>query len=93
MRQLMAFHVPEQKPTPTVAPVMHCVVEMGSPSLVAMMTVMAAPNSMENPRLGECRVRRLPNWRIILYPYVQRPMAVGASVSEGQIERGSEATY
>ncbi len=30
MRQLMVRHVPEQRPTPTVAPVMHCVVETGS---------------------------------------------------------------
>jgi hypothetical protein len=30
MRQLMVRHVPEHRPTPTVAPVMHCVVEMGS---------------------------------------------------------------
>ena len=26
----MVLQVPEQKPTPTVAPVMHCVVEIGS---------------------------------------------------------------
>ncbi len=29
MRQLMVRQVPEQRPTPTVAPVMHCVVETG----------------------------------------------------------------
>jgi hypothetical protein len=30
MRQLIDLHVPEQRPTPTVAPVMHWVVETGS---------------------------------------------------------------
>lgn len=30
MRQLTVRQVPEQRPTPTVAPVMHCVVETGS---------------------------------------------------------------
>jgi hypothetical protein len=35
-------------------------------SLVAMMTVMAEPSSMEKPRDGECRVILLPRLRMML---------------------------
>ena len=95
MRQLMVLQVPLQRPTPTVAPVIHWVVETGSSgrtgdqctfiveasrndllSLVAMITVMAEPSSMVKPREGECRVMRLPKLRMMLYPYVQRPMTI-----------------
>ncbi len=51
--QLMLLHVPLVSPTPTVAPVIHCVVEIGNPSRVARMTVIADPSSIENPREGE----------------------------------------
>lgn len=66
MRQLILLHVPLQKPTPTVAPHMHWVVETGSLSLVAMMMVMAAPSSIEKPRDGECSVILLPSARMML---------------------------
>lgn len=64
---------PFAKPTPTVAPVMHCVVETGSRSLVAIITVMDVANSMQNPRVGDIRVRRLPNVRMTWYPKVSKP--------------------
>lgn len=35
-------------------------------SLVARMTVMAEPNSIENPREGEWRVIRFPRLRMML---------------------------
>jgi hypothetical protein len=66
--QLIARHVPEHKPTPTVAPVMHCVVLIGNANRVANMTVIAEPSSMLNPRDGLCRVKRFPRLRMILYP-------------------------
>lgn len=66
MRQLMVRQVPEQRPTPTVAPVIHWVVEIGSLRRVARIIVIADPSSMENPREGECRVMRLPKFFMML---------------------------
>jgi hypothetical protein len=51
--QLTALWVPLQRPTPTVAPVIHMEVETGSLYWEKIRTVMAAPISMEEPRLGE----------------------------------------
>jgi hypothetical protein len=51
--QLIDRQVPLQRPTPTVAPQIHCVVEIGSARRVAIITVTAEPSSMEKPRLGE----------------------------------------
>ena len=66
MRQLMVRQSPLHRPTLTVPPVMHRVVEMGRPKRVAMMMVMADPSSMEKPRDGEMRVMRLPRLVMIL---------------------------
>lgn len=51
--QLTALNEPLQRPTPTVAPVMHMEVETGSLYWEKMRVVMAAPISMEEPREGE----------------------------------------
>lgn len=51
--QLTAFNVPLQRPTPTVAPVIHIEVETGSEYCEKTSTVMAAPISIEEPLLGE----------------------------------------
>ena len=51
------------RPTAIVAPVMHCVVEMGRPMRAASSTMMAAPNSMQKQREGEWYVRLLPRER------------------------------
>jgi len=51
--QLTALHVPLQRPTPTVAPVIHMDVETGREYWEKISTVRAAPISMEQPRLGE----------------------------------------
>lgn len=51
--QLTALKLPLQRPTPTVAPVMHMEVDTGREYWEKTRTVMAAPNSMEEPRLGE----------------------------------------
>lgn len=58
--KLTAFKVPLQRPTPTVAPVMHIEVETGREYCEKRRTVMAAPISMEQPLLGE--------WYVILLP-------------------------
>ena len=47
--QLTALMVPLQRPTPTVAPVMHMEVDTGSAYCEKMRTVSAAPISMEQP--------------------------------------------
>lgn len=47
--QLTALMVPLQRPTPTVAPVMHIEVETGSEYCEKIRTVRAAPISMEQP--------------------------------------------
>lgn len=51
--KLTALRVPLQRPTPTVAPVMHMEVETGSEYCEKTRTVMAAPISIEQPREGE----------------------------------------
>lgn len=53
--------------TPMVAPVRHCVVETGRARRLASKTVMAAPSSIEKPRVGLCCVIRLPSERMICY--------------------------
>lgn len=51
--QLTALKLPLQRPTPTVAPVMHMEVDTGSLNCENTRTVIAAPISMEQPLLGE----------------------------------------
>jgi len=51
--QFKALILPLQRPTPAVAPVIQCVVEIGKPSFDAVNTVREVPNSMEKPRDGE----------------------------------------
>lgn len=58
--QLTALKEPLHRPTPTVAPVMHIEVETGSEYCEKTRTVIAAPISIEDPRLGE--------WYVILLP-------------------------
>ena len=86
--QLTVLHVPEHKPTPTVAPVIHWVVETGRARRVAMKTVTADPSSMEKPRHGEWRVNLLPRLRIMLYPYVQSAITIPAPPN-ARIQRGT----
>ena len=76
--QLTALRVPLQRPTPTVAPVMHIDVETGRENCEKTSTVMAAPISIEQPLLGEWYVSLLPMTFIMLYPYVQRPSEIVA---------------
>ena len=47
--QLTAFKVPLQRPTPTVAPVVHIEVETGREYCEKTRTVKAAPTSMDEP--------------------------------------------
>ena len=51
---------PSQKETPIILPIILCVDETGIPKLAARMTVIDAPNSIENPLEGEWRVSLLP---------------------------------
>jgi hypothetical protein len=45
-------------------------------SRVAKIMVIADPNSIEKPREGEWRVMRLPRLRMMLYPYVHKPITI-----------------
>lgn len=51
--QLTALKLPLQRPTPTVAPVMHIDVETGRAYCEKIKMVIAAPISMDEPRDGE----------------------------------------
>lgn len=51
--QLTALSEPLQRPTPTVAPVIHMEVETGREYCEKTRTVIAAPISIEEPREGE----------------------------------------
>ena len=51
--KLTALKEPLHRPTPTVAPVMHIEVETGREYWEKTRTVIAAPISIEEPRLGE----------------------------------------
>ena len=70
--QLTALKVPLQRPTPTVAPVMHMDVDTGRAYCEKMRMVMAAPNSMEEPRLGEWYVSLLPMTRNVSFRYLEQ---------------------
>src|ERR1700704_4619725 len=65
-------------PTPTMAPVMVCVVETGPPSKVAMNSVAAPPVSAQNPCIGVSFVIRNPMVRTILQPPISVPSAIAA---------------
>ena len=43
---------PPTKPTPTAAPILHCVVERGRPILEATITTKDAASSIKNPLQG-----------------------------------------
>lgn len=58
--QLTALREPLQRPTPTVAPVIHMDVETGSLYCENRRIVIAAPSSMDEPRDGEWYVSLLP---------------------------------
>ena len=59
--KLTAFKVPLQRPTPTVAPVMHMEVETGREYCEKTRTVRAAPISIEEPGKEE-QGQQVPCW-------------------------------
>ena len=65
------------QPTPTMAPVMVCVVETGTPSAVARNSIEAPPLSAQKPCTGLSLVRRMPMVRTMRHPpdSVPRPIA------------------
>src|SRR3954454_21343695 len=65
-------------PTPTMAPVMVCVVEPGTPSQVAMNRVAAPPVSAQKPCIGVSFVIRRPMVRTIRQPPIKVPNAIAA---------------
>src|SRR6202165_470323 len=65
-------------PTPTMAPVMVCVVETGTPSQVAMNRVAAPPVSAQNPCIGVSLVTRTPMVRTTRQPPIRVPNAIAA---------------
>lgn len=56
--QLTALRLPLQRPTPTVAPVMHIDVDTGRAYCEKTRTVIAAPISMEDPREPLAKMQR-----------------------------------
>ena len=65
-------------PTPTMAPVMVCVVETGTPSQVAANSVIAPPVSAQKPWTGVSRVIRRPMVRTMRQPPIRVPSAIAA---------------
>ncbi len=59
-------HRPRASATPITAPTKVCVVETGSPSPDAIMTVVAVASSAEKPRLGVSSVMCVPMVAITL---------------------------
>ena len=66
------------EPTPTMAPVMVCVVDTGMPSAVARNSVTAPPVSAQKPPTGLSLVMRWPMVLTMRQPpnIVPRPMAM-----------------
>lgn len=67
---------PLAKPTPSTAPTMQWVVEMGRPNFEAIRMVIAAPNSALNPRVGVSSVILRPIVSITRHPQVARPITI-----------------
>src|SRR6185503_10329789 len=65
-------------PTPTIAPVIVCVVETGTPRAVAPNNVAAAAVSAQNPCIGERRVILEPIVCTIRHPPASVPNAMAA---------------
>src|ERR1700760_2905167 len=65
-------------PTPTIAPVIVCVVDTGTPSAVAMNSVMAPPVSAQKPCIGVSLVNLSPIVRTIRQPPISVPSAIDA---------------
>jgi len=65
--------MPRARPTPSTAPTRVWVVEMGRPSFVARMIVIAAPNSAQKPRVGVSWVILRPIVSITRHPQVASP--------------------
>src|SRR6201999_2391749 len=65
-------------PTPTMAPVMVCVVDTGTPSQVAMNSVAAPPVSAQKPCIGVSLVIRNPMVRTMRQPPIRVPNAIEA---------------
>ena len=61
---------------PIIAPVMHCVVEIGIPYAEAIVITQAAEISAQNPRDGEMNVRSEPSNSMIFRPYVASPIHI-----------------
>src|ERR1700712_436141 len=65
-------------PTPTMAPVIVCVVDTGTPRNVAMNNVTAPPVSAQNPCIGVSLVIRKPMVRTIRQPPIKVPNPIAA---------------
>ena len=65
-------------PTPTMAPVMVCVVETGTPNHVAKNRVLAPAVSAQNPRIGVSRVIFEPMVCTMRQPPNKVPNAIAA---------------
>src|SRR5262245_38840359 len=65
-------------PTPTMAPVIVCVVDTGTPRLLARNSMPAAPVSAQNPPNGLSLVRRIPIVLTMRQPPVSVPNPIAA---------------
>src|SRR5205085_5417320 len=81
-------------PTPTIAPVIVCVVETGTPVRVTYASVRAAPVSAQKPPTGLSFVMRVPIVRTMRQPpeSVPNPMAACA-ISTTQIGIGGSDEF
>ena len=71
---------PPARPTPTTDPINVCVVEIGTArkGMENIRTVVAAPNSAANPRVGVMCVIFLPTVTMTLAPQVITPRVIPA---------------
>ena len=75
-------------PTPMIAPVMVCVVDTGTPSPVAMNSVIAPPVSAQKPCMGVSRVILLP----IVWTMRQPPRSVPSPIAAWQARTTQNGT-
>ena len=65
-------------PTPTIAPVIVCVVETGIPNALAMKSMIAPPTSAQKPWTGFSLVMRWPIVFTIRHPPIIVPSPIAA---------------
>ena len=62
--QLTPLRAPSQRPTPMIAPMMHCDDDVGRPICVVIIMVSEVASSAQKPRVGESLASATPIERI-----------------------------